>query len=81
MTPDELTQTLGDRMAKSLRYAGITAVEMGDHLELHRNTISAYLTDKTVPKHAVLHMWAERVGLPYQWLKNGVWTDEDKPAP
>ncbi|WYX89473.1 immunity repressor [Mycobacterium phage MKC-IRE-01] len=63
---------LADRLAKSLRVADVSVQEMADHLELHRNTISAWMNGRgKTPKRAMLIAWAFKTGVPFEWLANG----------
>ncbi|WP_078324573.1 helix-turn-helix domain-containing protein [Mycobacteroides salmoniphilum] len=62
---------MADRLAKSLRMARMTKLEMADYLEVHRNTVSAWLNGKSEPKRPQLIAWALRTGLPYEWIKDG----------
>ena len=73
--PDELGQTLGDRMKKSLRLAGISIEEMAEYLECHRNTISGWLGDRAKPMAIILRLWADKTRVPVEWLRDGKWPD------
>ncbi len=66
---------LADRLAKSLRISQMKAIEMAEYLEVHRNTVSAWLNGRSEPKRPQLIAWAIRTGLPYQWLKDGTSPD------
>lgn len=80
--PEVLGQTLGDRLEKSLKYAGMTQQDMAEFLEVHRNTISGYTTGKTRMMPAIMRLWAVQVDLPLEWLRTGVWPeDPTQPAP
>lgn len=65
------TWDLADRLAKSLRIADMNKLEMADYLEVHRNTVSAWLKGKSEPKRPQLIAWALRTGLAYEWIKDG----------
>ena len=73
--PPELEQTLGDRLAKSLKFAGLNYDDMAEALSLHRNSIGAYCTGRTVPIPLVLKAWASIVELPEEWLLTGVYPE------
>ena len=30
---------------------------------------------------AIMRMWAQKTGVPYEWLRDGVWPDETPAAP
>ena len=66
-----LEWTVGDRMAKARREAGITTGEMCDYLGVHRNSLNAYEHDRTargVPL-AILRLWAIRCDVDLDWLR------------
>ncbi|WP_327083349.1 helix-turn-helix transcriptional regulator [Mycobacteroides chelonae] len=62
---------MADRLAKSLRVADMTAGEMADYLEVHRNTVGAWLKGRSEPKRPQLIAWSLRTGLSYDWIKDG----------
>lgn len=68
---DDLEFDLQDRMRKALRVGGVSANDMAETLEIHRNTISNYLSGRTAPSVAVLRVWALRCGVPFSWLRDG----------
>lgn len=78
--PDELQQSLGDRLSKSLKYANMSHQEMAEFLEVHRNSVGAWCTDRNRVMPAILRLWSQRVGLPLEWLREGTWP-EDKAEP
>jgi transcriptional regulator with XRE-family HTH domain len=73
--PDGLQQTLGDRLSKSLKYAGMSHQDMAEYLEVHRNSVGAWCTDRNRIMPAILRLWAQRVGLPLEWLREGTWPE------
>ena len=66
---------LADRMAKSLRTAGIGVQEMADYLDVHRNTVGGWLHGRIRPDVRTLRLWALHTGVSYDWLCHG----EDAP--
>jgi hypothetical protein len=74
--PDGLEQTLGDRLSKSLKYAGMSHQEMAEFLEVHRNSVGAWCTDRNRIMPAILRLWSQQVGLPLEWLRDGTWPAE-----
>lgn len=60
--------TLGERLRKSLRVAGIEGQEMADVLGVSRFTVSNYLADRTVPTRGTLMAWALKTGVNFEWL-------------
>ena len=84
--PPELNQTLGDRLKKSLRHSGLSVAQMAEYLEVHRNTISGWLADRSKPMSVFLRLWADKTQLPIEWIRDGQWPDNTpvkpiKPAP
>lgn len=63
---------LADRLTKSLRVAGMSAQEMADYLEVHRNSVSAWMNGRVTPSGQTIRLWALRTGVPHKWLKEGV---------
>jgi len=66
-----VTWTLGDRLLKARRLAGLTADELGEELGISRSMISRYENDLAVPRRAVMIVWAQVCGVDYEWLKDG----------
>jgi transcriptional regulator with XRE-family HTH domain len=74
--PEALRDRLGERLTKSLKLSGITVEEMAAFIEVHRNTVSNWLGNRGVPANTViLRLWAEKVNLPYEYLRDGIWPD------
>lgn len=69
------TWTLPDRLRKAREVAHLSQGELGDEIDVHRNSISAYEAGRTVPRKPVLLAWALRCGVPYRWLAY----DENEP--
>lgn len=63
---------LQDRLAKSLRVAGVSVQELAEYLGVNRNTVGNYLSGRTRPSRSILIAWALRCGVPIQWLEHGV---------
>lgn len=76
--PGELGQSLADRLAKSLKYANLSHIDMAEYLEVHRNTIGGYVTGKTKMLPGIMRLWAAKTGLPLEWIRDGVWPDPPK---
>ena len=60
--------TIGDRMAKARRAAGISTAAMCDYLGIHRNSCNAYEHDRARPPKYILRLWAIRCAVPADWL-------------
>jgi transcriptional regulator with XRE-family HTH domain len=76
--PRALHWDLVDRLHKSLRLSGFEVQEMAESLECHRNTIGGWLNDRNRPYPASLQMWAQKTGVPYEWLRDGKWPGADQ---
>ena len=63
--------TLGDRLAKARRSAGITTRDMAARLRVARQTVSNYEHDITRVPHAVVMVDADLTGVDETWLSEG----------
>lgn len=63
--------TLGDRLAKSRRLAGISREAMAEYLGMSPQAVSNYENDHRVPKLTVLRSWSARTGMDLGWLRYG----------
>jgi transcriptional regulator with XRE-family HTH domain len=71
-----LSQNLGDRLKKSLKYAHMSVEDMAEFFGTHRNTISGYLRNGPKPSRFQMKHWAEKTGVPLEWLQTGTWPDQ-----
>lgn len=78
MIPKALRETEGDRLKKSLKHAGMSVGDMAEYLEVHRNTVSDWVRDKTHIMAVIRRVWAEKVGVPVEWLRDGTWPENAK---
>ena len=62
---------LVDRLHKSLRVSGVSVAEMAESLEVHRNTVTNYLSGRVTPDRRTKIVWAMTVGLPFEWIDQG----------
>ena len=62
---------LPDRLVKSRKSAKVSQHQMAEHLGITRQAISRYEKGTTVPKLAILRVWALRCGVPLRWLQYG----------
>jgi transcriptional regulator with XRE-family HTH domain len=70
---------LADRLRKSLREADDLKVEqLADELGYTRQTVSAWLSGRAVPRRSVILAWAVRTGVNPGWLETGE-TPEGRP--
>lgn len=63
--------TLGDRLTKSMRLAGLSASEMAEVFGVGRETISRWINDRGRPKPMYLMLWATGCGVDLEWLETG----------
>lgn len=81
MEPSGLPEwTLGDRMSKALRHAGVGVSEMADYLGVARNTVSTWLHDRIHPSRQTLLLWSVRTGVPLEWIETGTVTHQYQPV-
>jgi transcriptional regulator with XRE-family HTH domain len=62
---------LQDRLAKSLRRSKKSVAQIAADLDVHRNTVSNYLSGRIVPDRRSRIAWAMATGVPPQWLETG----------
>ena len=68
---------LADRMAKSLRVAGMGNQEMAAALAVNRDTVSRWINGRNQPSRATLLVWASVTGVDLGWLESGTAAPED----
>ena len=73
--PNDVAPDMADRLAKSLRLAGVGVAEMAQWLEKSPNTVGTWLRGTAKPDPANLKMWAIRTGVPSEWLETGIWPE------
>lgn len=69
--------TLGDRLAKARKHAGIGSQEMADRLGVGRSSISNYEAGRTAPPLHVVLDWSKETDVPLSWL---IAADADTPT-
>lgn len=60
--------TLGWRLRLALEHAGISVQDMAAELEVSRDTMHRWTHDQAIPRRIFLQVWADRCGVPYEWL-------------
>jgi transcriptional regulator with XRE-family HTH domain len=68
MIPD---WTIGDRLAKARRYADLTVIEMAERLDVHRNSVGAWESDRHRPRRRDVLAWSHITGVPVDWILEG----------
>ncbi len=56
---------------RAREHAGLEQADVAEYAGISRASVSAYENGKTVPKLAVLRVWAERCDVPLDWLVTG----------
>lgn len=64
--------TLGDRLAKARKKAGIKQQALADYLGVSIGSISGWENDERQPRIGMLRQWAIRCEVPFEWLRFGV---------
>ena len=76
-----LSWTVGDRLRKARRAAGISTGRMADLLVVTANTIGNYESDRTRLPAGKLRKWAEVTGVPAEWIETGADPGPDPATP
>lgn len=63
--------TLGDRLTKAMRQAGLSVADMAAKLGVSRNTITNYCHDKVTVTTATIIAWSLITQVPREWLEKG----------
>lgn len=62
---------VGDRLRKSLSFAGMKVGEMAEFLGVERNTVGNYMSGRTHIPGPALRLWAMRTGVRMEWIVTG----------
>ncbi len=60
-----------DRLAKSLKSAGLSVADAAEYFDVHRNTVSGWIHGRINPDTRTLRLWAHLTAVPYEWLRTG----------
>lgn len=63
-----LTWTLGDKIAKARRYAGLEQDELGAAVGVSRALVSKWERDKSEPTISQVRLVAQATGVSFDWL-------------
>jgi transcriptional regulator with XRE-family HTH domain len=74
---DAYAFTLGDRMKRSAKVAGLSRYALAEYLDVTPETVSTWTNDRIKPSTQTLRLWALKTGAPYAWLVSGEWTPRD----
>ena len=78
VSENDVQPDLADRLNKSLVVSKVSVQGMADFLECHRNTPGGWLNRRVKPRPSSLKLWAQKTGVPYEWLRYGKWPGEDQ---
>lgn len=62
---------LRHRLARALEWGGISREQMAVQIGVGVTTVRNYLSGRTLPTRAAVEVWAQRCGVPVDWLLNG----------
>lgn len=71
---------LADRLGKALKHGDVKPGEMARHLGMSAATLHNWTSGKIRPKDGILRAWADRCGVPYEWLAYGTVTNPTGPG-
>lgn len=74
-TPADSLASLGERMSRSLSFAGLSAAQMADQLGTTLPTVESWLAGRSAPRLPHLMVWARACGVPFEWLTD---TENDR---
>lgn len=63
--------TLGDRLRKAREHAGLEIQQLAEAVDVHRQSVTRYETDQSVPKRGTVLLWSMATGVSVQWLETG----------
>ena len=63
--------TLGDRLYKARKQAGLTQHDMAERMEVSRASVSNWENDEHRPYRRSLRQWATITGVSVEWLQRG----------
>lgn len=75
--PTTLRRTLGERLAKSRKVAGLTQTQMAELTGIGKRSIVRYEDDEAVPSLPRLLKWANVTDVPISWLIDETFTEKD----
>lgn len=70
-TDPRFTLDFSDRLALAQRRCGLSVQELADRIEVHRNTVSAWINGRARPRTRDLKAYALATGYPVPWLETG----------
>ncbi|MDF2826882.1 MAG: hypothetical protein K0R01_165 [Mycobacterium sp.] len=60
-----------DRLALAQRRSGLSVSELAERIEVHRNTVGAWINGRQRPRSRDLKAYALATGYPVRWLETG----------
>lgn len=61
-------ETLGDRLTRARKHAGIHKQDLADIIGIGRNSVGRYEADESTPSRPVIISWALATGVDPDWL-------------
>lgn len=71
MNKTALEFDMADRMRRALRISELSVQDMADYMRVSRNTVGNWINGRSVPRWRDLRDFAERTGVPLEWLETG----------
>lgn len=72
--------TLGGRLSQTRRFVNLDQTQMGERLNVSKNTICNWETERTTPTVHQLVDWADIVGFPVEWFIEDLHRGDDARA-
>lgn len=68
---DRYKQPFESRLRQALDYAGVSVADLAEELDVHRNTVGAWINGRNRPRRRDLRLIAVRTGFALEWLETG----------
>lgn len=68
---ERLSFDMADRLRRALRVSDTSVNDMADYLQVSRNTVTAWINGRNIPRRRDLAAFAMRTGFPITWLETG----------
>lgn len=72
VTDPRFVLDFSDRLALAQRRSGMSVQELAERIEVHRNTIGAWINGRARPRSRDLKAFALATGYPVEWLETGM---------
>ena len=71
MNDPRFVMDFADRLALAQRRSGLTVQDLAERIEVHRNTVGAWINGRQRPRSRDLKSFALATGYPVRWLETG----------